>query len=164
MTKETLEFMHNAYISAAETQNISNNIDILKHLQSQLLEYTPVDEDVNEFDMFLRNLESSIRIREKTFQITNMVSDIVFAMLYIAIWANQTQHLDIDIDIIARRKALESELTKLLEKSSIHDRFGIRGIVLNNDSEDDHIEIGKLIKVFEAKKENKGNTTITVQK
>ncbi len=26
------------------------------------------------------------------------------------------------------------------------------------------IEIGKLIKVFEAKKENKGNTTITVQK
>lgn len=145
MTKETLNFLHRTYISIAEAQKTSNIIDILKELHQKLSDFIPKDEDVEEFDIFLRNLESSIKIRTKTFQITNFVSDIVFAMLYIAIWANREKHLDIDINLIARRKSLESELTKMLEKSDIHDRFGIRGIVLNQDSDDDHIEINKLM-------------------
>lgn len=123
---------------------MSNILDILKGLQEYLLAYDTPEEDTEEFDVFLRNIESSIRIRERTFQMTNMVSDIVFTMLYIIVWANQYHELDIDIDILARRKALESELTKMLEKKDIHDRFGIRGIVLNHDSEDDSIEIAKL--------------------
>ncbi len=140
MTKETLQYMHRAYLQVTETPKMSNILDILNGLKTILSDYNPPEEDVEEFDMFLRNIESSIRIREKTFKMTNMVSDIVFSMLYIAIWANETKGLDIDINIIARRKSLESELTKLLEKDEIHDRFGIRGIVLNSESEDICIE------------------------
>ena len=152
MTKKTLDYIHSVYNSIAipsalHPQKLANILDILKGLLQGLIDYDPPEEDVEQFDVFLRELDSSIRIRQRTFQMTNMVSDIVFAMIYIIIWANEKHNLDIDIDILARRKALESELTKLLEKSDIHDRFGIRGIVLNNDSEDDHIEIQKLMKL-----------------
>lgn len=140
MTKETLDFMHRAYIDVAETPKMSSISDILKDLHAKLYAYTPPDEDSDEYDVFLRNIESSIRIRQKTFQMTNMVSDIVFAMIYIAIWTNETKNLGIDVNIIARRKSLESELTKLLEKDEIHDRFGIRGIILNSDVEECCIE------------------------
>lgn len=144
MTQKTLDFLHVAYNEVAMTSTTSNIIDILKGLLEKLSEYDVPDEDAQEFDSFLRNLETSIRIRQKTFQLTNMVSDIVFTMMFIAIWANTQRNLDIDINTIARRKALESELTKFLEKGEVHDRFGIRGIVLNNDSEDDSIETEKL--------------------
>ncbi len=146
MTKETLDFIHQAYIMSVEAPKTLNIIDILKGLSSNLSNYVSPDEDSEEFELFLRNIESSIRIRQKTFQLTNMVTDIVFTMIYIAIWGNREKDLDIDINIVARRKSLESELTKLLEKSESHDKFGIRGIVLNNDSGDDHIEINKLVK------------------
>ena len=144
MTQKTLDFLHATYNEVAETPKTSNIIDILRELLDKLYDYNVSDEDSNEFDVLIRNLETSIRIRQKTFQLTNMVSDIVFVMMYIAIWANQHHELNIDINIMARRKALESELTKLLEKGEVHDRFGIRGIVLNNDSEDDSIETDKL--------------------
>lgn len=161
--------MHSVYNSIAAKKNnpkkMSNILDILKGLYEYLVQYDVPSKDIEQFDLFLRGIQSSIRIRERTFQMTNMVSDVVFTMIYIIIWANETQKLDIDIDILARRKALESELTKILEKTDIHhehagtgrirqednlaetdihDRFGIRGIVLNNDSEDDKIETEKL--------------------
>jgi hypothetical protein len=144
MTQKTLNFLHVAYNEVAETPKTSNIIDILRELLDKLYDYNVPDEDSDEFDVLIRNIETSIRIRQKTFQLTNMVSDIVFVMMYIAIWANKFHVLDIDINIMARRKALESELTKFLEKGEVHDRFGIRGIVLNNDSEDDSVETLKL--------------------
>ena len=144
MTKKTLNFLHRAYNSVAADPETFNIIDILRKLLDKLSEYNVPVADSDEFDVLYRNIESSIRIREKTFQLTNMVSDIVFTMLYIGIWANSKHNLGIDINIMARRKALESELTKFLEKGEVHDRFGIRGIVLNNDSDDDSIETQKL--------------------
>ena len=146
MTKKTLIFLHKAYNEVCEDPNTFNIIDILRKLLDKLSEYKVPAKDSEEFDVLYRNIESSIRIRQKTFQLTNMVSDIVFTMLYIGLWVNNEHGLDIDINILARRKALESELTKFLEKGEVHDRFGIRGIVLNNDSEDDSIETQKLRK------------------
>ena len=144
MTKKTLNFLHKAYNEVCESSETFNIIDILTKLLAKLSEYKVPAKDSDDFDALYRNIESSIRIRQKTFQFTNLVSDIVFVMMYIAIWANQHHRLNIDINIMARRKALESELTKFLEKGEVHDRFGIRGIVLNNDSEDDSIETQKL--------------------
>lgn len=144
MTQKTLDFLHSAYNEVAETPKTSNIIDILRELLDKLSDYNVPDEDSDDFDILIRNLETSIRVRQITFPLTTMVSDIVFVMMYIAIWANKHHRLNIDINIMARRKALESELTKFLEKGEVHDRFGIRGIVLNNDSEDDSIETQKL--------------------
>lgn len=144
MTQETLNFLHEAYNDIASSPETSNIINILNELLKKLDSYIVPDADTEEFDMFYRNIKSSISTRLKTFQLTNMVSDIVFTMLYVGIWANAERNLNIDINILARRKALESELTKFLEKGEVHDRFGIRGIVLNNDSEDDSIETQKL--------------------
>lgn len=146
MTQKTLDFLHAAYNEIAETPKTSNIIDILQELLNKLDVYDTPEKDTEEFDILYRNIETSIRTRKKTFQLTNMVSDIVFTMMFIAIWANNQRNLDIDINTIARRKALESELTKFLEKGEVHDRFGIRVIVLNNDSEDDSIETEKLQK------------------
>lgn len=62
--------------------------------------------------------------------------------MYIILWLNQTQNLNIDINWYSRRKSLESELSKLLRKSNsnlsanIRDRFGLRGILLNTDSDE----------------------------
>lgn len=140
MTNETLKFMHRSYIEVAEEPQNENTVDIISALYDKLSSYQPPEDDSEEYDIFLRNLDSSLRIRKKTFALTSMVSDIVFAMIYIAIWANVCHGLDIDINLMARRKALESELTKLLTKDNIHDRFGIRGIVLNNTSEEIRIE------------------------
>jgi ppGpp synthetase/RelA/SpoT-type nucleotidyltranferase len=144
MTQKTLNFLHVAYNEVAETPKTSNIIDILRELLDKLSDYNVPDEDSEDFDILIRNIETSIRVRQITFPLTTMVSDIVFVMMYIAIWANKHHRLNIDINIMARRKALESELTKFLEKGEVHDRFGIRGIVLNNDSEDDSIETQKL--------------------
>lgn len=144
MTQQTLDFLHAAYNEVAGTPKTSNIIDILRELLDKLSYYNVPDEDSDDFDILIRNLETSIRVRQFTFPFTTMVSDIVFVMMYIAIWANKHHRLNIDINIMARRKALESELTKFLKKGEVHDRFGIRGIVLNNDSEDDSIETQKL--------------------
>lgn len=144
MTKKTLNFLHTSYNEVCKESDTINIIDILQKLLDKLSEYKVPAKDSQEFDNLYRNIESSIKIRKKTFLLTNMVSDIVFTMLYIGIWANAERDLNIDINIMARRKALESELTKFLEKGEVHDRFGIRGIVLNNDSEDDSVEIYKL--------------------
>lgn len=148
MTDSTLSFLHLRYISVMKNPQTTNIIDILKGLYQELSGYEPPEEDTEDFDIFLRNIQSSIRIREKTFDFTNLISDVVFTMMYIAIWANQTLNLDLDINLLARRKSLEGELTKLLIKSAIHDRFGIRGISLNNDSPDDSIETEKITKFF----------------
>lgn len=144
MTQETLDFLHRAYNRIASSPKTSNIIDILEELQMIIELYNAPAEDVDELEIFCKNINSSIKARKKTFQLTNMVADIVYTMMYIAIWANSERNLDIDINILARRKALESELTKFLQKGEVHDRFGIRGIVLNNDSEDDSIETQKL--------------------
>ena len=121
MKKETLEMIHKNYILAAE--NATNIMDVLNNLYSLLSIYTPCEEDIEEYDGFFRRVETSRRIREKTFQMTNLANDICFTIMYIIVWANATQGLDLDISITARRKSLESELAKLLEKDWDYDRF-----------------------------------------
>lgn len=146
MTQKTLDFLHQTYNSVVEDSETFHVLDILQGLYTQILKYTPSSKESDEYDVFTRNIESTIRIRQKTFQLTNMVSNLVFVMMYIVIWANESSNLDLDLNIIARRKALESELTKLLKKDSIRDRFGVRAVVLNKNSEE--VCIDKLYSFF----------------
>ena len=148
MTQETLQMIHEKYNEAAK--NSHNVIDILKNLYELLsTEVSPIEKDLDDFDSFLRRIDTSRRIREKSFQMTNLANDICFTIMYIVIWANMTQDLDLDISITARRKSLESELTKLLEKTWDYDRFGIRGIILNHRSDSKEFRSQKL---FDANK------------
>lgn len=147
LSKKTLGFLHRTYNSVVENQTSDNLIDLLVELQSQLLEYDVPSEDSEEFDDLLKNIETSILTRKKTFSITTFVSNIVLTLMYITIYANECHNMGIDINWLVRRKSLESELTKMLVKSVIHDRFGIRGIILNKDSSDDSIETYKLLKL-----------------
>lgn len=164
LTLATLDFLHRTYNAIAEDSVSINLIDVLQELQNRLLEYDVPEEDADEFDTFLRNIERSIHTRKKTFQITTFTTHVVLTMLYITVWANRCKQLDLDVNVTLRRKALESELTKALLKSSIHDMFGIRGILLNKDSEDDSIETKKLLefsklveKIFTQSRYNKKN-------
>lgn len=135
MTDKTLDLIHRNYQAAVEASN--NILDIVQNLYQMLSEFDIPDEDIDEFDTFLAGLKSSIETRKKTFEMTNLVTEINFAIIFIVVWLNNTQNKQIDINLIARRKSLESELTKLLEKScttpsaNIRDRFGLRGIILN---------------------------------
>lgn len=147
MHHETLKFIHEQYqLAVGGSYNI---LDILSSLYELLENHTPTDEDSEEYDALLRNISISRDIRSKTFKLTNLVTDISFAMMYIIIWMNNVHNQNIDITIMARRKSLESELKKMLEKDQIHDRFGIRCIILNHDGEKlQHERIFELQKYF----------------
>lgn len=136
MTEQTLKFLHDSYNHAA--QQSRDILEIITNFYDILCNYTPENaEDTAEFDMFLRNIFSSIKYREKTYHMTNFLIDVAFTIMHIAVWMNQTQNADIDVNLTGRRKSLESELEKLLTKQSIHDLFGMRAIILNNNSPED---------------------------
>ena len=138
---KTLEFIHQNYQAAL--QQSSNILEIVKNLYEILKDEEVADEDSEAFDSFIDGLRGSYRFREKTFSITNVITYITITTMYIIIWLNETNNLHLDINWYSRRKSLESELTKILRKSSenasinIRDRFGIRGVLLNKCSEED---------------------------
>lgn len=138
MTKETIDIIHRCYNDAVKRSH--NILEIVENLCDELSQVSTIsDEDALQYDAFLKGVHTSKMIRRQTFKMTNLVCDIIFVMMYIVIWLNSTKNAHIDINLNARRKSLESELSKLLEKSyskdtaSIHDRFGIRGIMLNKN-------------------------------
>ena len=145
LTQETLNYIHDAYNEAVKSRHVHTILDIQEELLSILNGYTPPEEDYQQFDILLKNLELSISTRLKTFELTNLASDILFTISLIAVWANEKKDLDIDANISARRKSLESENVKYLDKATleIHDLFGIRIIILNKDSEEKCVEILK---------------------
>lgn len=154
MTHATLELIHREYQVALKTSN--NPLEIVENLYS-LLEVEEVSQkDSNSFDTFLDGLKGCIQSRKKTFEITNIATYLNITMLYVILWLNTTENLRIDINWNARRKALESDLTKILRKANsdssvsanIRDRFGLRGILLNNFPEETAIQY--IYKIFEA--------------
>lgn len=140
MTKETLKLIHRCYQDALKKS--SNILEIVQNLYDILEEAEVADEDSSSFDSFIDGLRGCIYSRQKTFEITNVITYLNITFMYIILWLNQTQNLNIDINWYSRRKSLESELSKLLRKSNsnlsanIRDRFGLRGILLNTDSDE----------------------------
>ena len=145
MKQETFDLVDGKYVIAVEESN--NILEIIRNLSKLLSECTVCGEDTLQFGAFLYSLERAVKKREKTFELTNLASDISFVIMYIIIWLNTTKDKHIDINLTARRKALESELTKLLKRSiansspRIYDRFGLRGNILNNNSKEEATEL-----------------------
>lgn len=140
MTKETLKLIHRSYQEALEMSE--NILETVQNLYNILDELEVAKEDSSTFDSFLDGLRGCINSRKKTFEITNMITYVNITFMYIILWLNKTQNVNIDINWYSRLKSLESELSKLLRKSNsnlsanIRDRFGLRGILLNNDSDE----------------------------
>ena len=148
MTQETLNLIHQSYQEALEKS--TNIIQIVQNLFDILLEAEVPDEDSRAFDAFIDGLRNCHKIRKMTSDITDTVTYITVTIMHIIKWLNIEQQTNIDIILHGRRKSLESDLTKLLRKSNqtlsakIRDRFGLRGILIN-ESEEQAIEYIYLI-------------------
>lgn len=136
MTNETLNLIHRSYQEALEKS--SNIMEIVETLYSILENMEVAEEDSETFDSFIDGLRGCIRSRQKTFEITNVITYVNITFMYIILWLNKEYGKHIDINWYARRKSLESDLAKILRKSNselsvnIRDRFGLRGIILND--------------------------------
>lgn len=138
MQEKTFNLIHDAYVHAAMSSSI-NAVEIEEQLVKTLSEIDFPIEDVQSVDYFLDKVNKSISARKLTFQSTNLCTEVLHATMYIVAWANKLFKKQIDANITARRKSLESELTKELEMADnlnpgqIRDRFGIRFVVLNKN-------------------------------
>lgn len=139
MQQTTLDLIHDAYVTATKLSCI-NAVEVEENLM-RILDTTFFDpEDVPKVDYFLDKVFKSILARRLTFQSTNLCTEVLHTAMYIVAWVNQEFKKEIDANITARRKALESELSKELEladnlnPTQIKDRFGIRFILLNKEN------------------------------
>ena len=140
MTQVTLDLIHASYQEALSKS--SNILQIVENLYAILADVEVCDADSEAFDAFVDGLRGCLNIRRKTFVITNEITYVNIVLMNVILWLNSAQNMSYDINLYARRKSLESDLRKLLEKSidcpnlsaNIRDRFGLRGILLNDCS------------------------------
>lgn len=138
MRKKTLNLIHKSYVEAC--QNAKDIVEILDYLLSSLAKLSNIpEEDCPQFDSFVKGVYTSKMIRLDTFNLTNLLEEMAHTIAYIVIWLNHEKQLGIDTHIIGRRKALETELEKILSNAKddplarIHDRFGLRVITTNSE-------------------------------
>ena len=143
LEKSTITIIRDSYLKSA---NYSKKLhERLEFFYTTLINNEDKIEktDKKKYDYFVISLENCIEYRKKSFQIKNLVTNINTTIIYIILWLNSTKGYDFDIKLYARQKSLESDLTKLLIKAvvndqiyNIRDRFGTRGIILNDNIED----------------------------
>ena len=137
ITDKTLEIIHREYNVAVNTATSMQEIPEIMHRNLKDLKTDIPEEDASVFFSFMDGLVNCYRERKMTFEITDFVTELNSVVMYIIRWLNEEKQANIDINWYARRKALESDLTKILNKSLldddisvyIRDRFGIRGIL-----------------------------------
>lgn len=141
MTQQTLDFIHKSYQEALANSEPDNTVQIVNWLYSHLSSAEVPDEDSQEFDLFLDGLRSCLHFRKLTADITDISTYLSVTIMHIMKWLNVTKGLSIAAYMNGRRKSLESDLTKLLRKSTqtlsarIRDRFGLRGTIINKPEE-----------------------------
>lgn len=137
MTRALAEAIHLAYVLAMWLVNI-NGVQVESHLREKLEEITcSCDQDQSILDCFKDKLDSCIKARQFTFDVTELTEAIQRVCLYIVRWLNRACNMNIDVETTARRKAVESELAKALsladadDISPLMDLFGIR--IINHE-------------------------------
>ena len=155
--EKTLTVLHEVFQEAFHSShNILEIADTYYHLLQQHKNEVPVEERTLFYE-FMDGLRGCLNYRQKTFAIMNTVTYINIALLYIIIWLIHKGH-HIDVFLIARRKALESDLFKILKKAlrndykiksncassselsaNIRDRFGFLFIVNNKEHSREYI-------------------------
>lgn len=159
VTDKTLDLIHREYNVAVNTATSMQEIPEIMHRNLKDSKSLIPKEDYSVFFTFMDGLINCYRERCMTFEITDFVTELNSVVMYIIRWLNEEQQANIDINWYARRKALESDLTKILNKSLlddntsvyIRDRFGIRGILLNKETSTETIK--KIDIIFNAIKD-----------
>lgn len=143
MKESTAILIHKAYNESLRKS--SNIIEIVQNLYEILDKAVMEDQEEERIvDSFLDGLRGCYNVRLRTFEITNFASYLNITIMYIVLWLNSKMPQKIDVSLNARRKALESDLTKILKKSIckevssyiVRDRFGLRAIIWNEDEEE----------------------------
>lgn len=166
----TLTHIHTAYQNAIQIAR--NILEIPKFFYDELSIVLPniPTEDKQFFFKFMAGVNTCHKERERTFQVSNFMTVLNILVCYIVCWINTTPDIlkksllaemfdfasgfkfDYDVFLILRRKALESELFKILKRSlridlcernlesypsigelsaTIRDRFGFLCIIQN---------------------------------
>lgn len=141
--ESTLQIIRNSYIEASN--HSKNLLKRLEHFYNNLIANEDKIEEIDEksYDYFIHALKNCMEYRRISSDIQTLVTYVNTTIIYIILWLNSTKNYSFDIKLYARQKSLESDLTKLLIKAvvndqvyNIRDRFGIRGII-ENDQKDD---------------------------
>ena len=155
--EKTLKILHQVFQEVIhESHDILEIADNYYHALLEHKNEIPAEERMLFYE-FIDGLKGCINYRQKTFAIMNAVTYINIALLYIIIWLIH-QGNQIDVFLIARRKALESDLFKILKKALkndyriksgysssselsayIRDRFGFLFIVNNKENSCEYI-------------------------
>ena len=145
MKKETLDFIRNSFVQSMQIP--CRDVPDIEQLLVHFLEIGNIpEEDLSRIDFFLAGLRDSINTRKQTMDYTELCADIMHTTVYIIIWINEfhpewlekkDEDEGLDVHLSSRRKALDSELPKRLEKAdklvppNIDDMFGIRYVISN---------------------------------
>ncbi len=136
MTQETLSKIHEEYLNSLKCSK--DILSITKNLYERLSVLEICEEEQQQFDLFLDGVQGCIRHRERTNEFTSLLEGITTTIVYIIIFMNNCKSKNWDTNIRARRKALEKDLTKVLQhaidlsNTHIKDRFGTRIVLLND--------------------------------
>lgn len=147
VTDKTLAIFHREYNLAAQAATTMQEILEIMYQNLKKLKSDIPEEDLPVYLRFMDGLRNCYKERQLTFEITDFVTELNSVVMYLIRWLNEEKHANIDINWYARRKSLESDLTKILNKSLqdndvsvfIRDRFGLRGILLNKDTQENNI-------------------------
>lgn len=136
MQEKTMQLLHETYCKTCRQSSI-NAVDVLMNLKTAIEKVEFPSEDCIRIDYLLNKIEAAILGRSLTFAYTNMCTEILFGTMIIVAWINHKYKKELDVNITARRKSLESELAKSTEMADnynpayLRDRFGIRFVTLN---------------------------------
>lgn len=174
---DTLSLIHEAYQKALSRSY--DLLDIAQNFYQELLKEIPnvPDTDKNFFYNFMAGVKNCFKERERTFNVTNLITTrLNLLFCYIIIWINTAPKCIIasmpestfapdfkfvyDVLVLFRRKALESDLFKILKRalrtdhimrnrthyvatselySDIRDRFGALLVIQNQLSKEEEL-------------------------
>lgn len=166
---DTIAIIHTAYQKAVCCSD--DILEIVRNFYLFLKEYQDgvPSGDKSFYFKFMAGVDTCYHERSRTFNVTNLITYVNIIVSYIILWMNTNPKcifdalpegtfepnfkFDLDVRIISRRKALESDLFKILKKSlkndylrrnsgkfayspelssNIRDRFGFLCIIQNN--------------------------------
>lgn len=146
MTNETQLMVRDSFRKALEQATILEEVPEF-HIQS-LREINPEKlEDKIQLEKYIKQIDLCMSERQQTKQITDLMTDLVFVADKYIVFLNEVKGRNIYLNIASRRKALISELKKILlriiegQSGEIRDRFACRYILCNDDSEAENVKV-----------------------
>lgn len=149
----TLQTIHDAFIDGMLSANYI--CEVPRIMYQNLHDASIPESDLESFWAFMDGLKNCYMERSMTFEMTEFITDLNSVIMQIIRFMNDVYDANIAMNWYARRKSLVSDLKKIVTKAfsssqasvCIRDRFGIRGILLNQDLTEEE-RISKIYEIF----------------